>query len=105
MFWTGFLAALVLSVSVAPMLGSMFKDCPNCADMVVIPAGSFLMGVGDSDMMADQDEEPQHSVTLESFALGKYEVTQEQWLAVMGRNPSSNKGQTLPVESVSWEDI
>ena len=52
----------------------------------------------------EDNEKPQHRVNIQSFAIGKYEVTQEQWYAVMGNNPSSNKGRTLPVESVSWND-
>jgi formylglycine-generating enzyme required for sulfatase activity len=44
-------------------------------------------------------------VQIQSFAIGKYEVTQEQWFAVMGTNPSAIKGRTLPVEQVSWDDI
>ena len=50
------------------------------------------------------DEKPQRRVQIAPFAMGKYEVTQEQWYAVMGANPSGNKGRTLPVEQVSWED-
>jgi formylglycine-generating enzyme required for sulfatase activity len=75
--------------------------------MVVIPAGNFLMG-SKSDPFSSSapfaDEQPQHSVYLRSFALGKFEVTQEQWYAVMGTMPSHFKGRTLPVEQVSWDD-
>lgn len=46
-----------------------------------------------------------HSVTLNSFNIGKYEVTQALWKAVMGKNPSYFKGDNLPVEQVSWNDI
>ncbi len=75
-------------------------------EMVKIPAGSFLMGSPDSDPDADSDEKPQHQVTIsEDFYLGKYEVTQAQYQAIMGKNPSSfNKGGNYPVESVSWDD-
>jgi formylglycine-generating enzyme required for sulfatase activity len=53
----------------------------------------------------DSDEKPVHKVTLpQPFYLGKFEVTQEQWQAVMGSNPSNFKGPKLPVENVSWED-
>ena len=51
-----------------------------------------------------KDEEPAHSVTLSSFYIGKYEVTQSLWEAVMGSNPSNRKGDNLPVENVSWND-
>jgi len=80
--------------------GRVFKDCDDCPEMAVIPAGSFEMGGTDSD------EQPVHRVTLRSFAMGKTEVTQGQWRAVMGSNPSSfsNCGDNCPVEQVSWED-
>ena len=80
--------------------GTTFKDCPDCPEMVVIPAGSFEMGGTGSY------EQPVHRVTLRSFSMGKTEVTQGQWRAVMGSNPSkfSNCGDTCPVEQVSWED-
>jgi formylglycine-generating enzyme required for sulfatase activity len=50
------------------------------------------------------DDQPQHAVSIRSFALGKLEVTQEQWYALMGNLPSKFKGRTLPVEQVSWDD-
>jgi len=51
------------------------------------------------------NEKPVHTVTVSSFYIGKYEVTQKQWKAVMGNNPSHFKGDNLPVESVNWYDI
>ncbi len=85
--------------------GPVFKDCAECPEMVVIPVGSFQMGGNDD--YSNSNEKPVHSVTLKSFALGKYEVTQGQWKAVMGNNPSKFKvcGDTCPVENVSWNDI
>jgi formylglycine-generating enzyme required for sulfatase activity len=60
---------------------------------VLIPAGKFMMGVG----------KDQHEVTLSKpFCMGVYEVTQEQYQAVMGKNPSKFKGATNPVDSVDW---
>ena len=68
-------------------------------DFVLIPAGTFLMGAEDSRA----DEKPVTKVTItQPFYFGKYEVTQEQWQAVMGNNPSHYKGTNLPVEQVSW---
>ena len=55
--------------------------------------------------VGEDNERPQHQVTLSSFSIGKYEVTQAQWVAVMGNNPSEFKGDNLPVEMVSWNDI
>jgi formylglycine-generating enzyme required for sulfatase activity len=74
-------------------------------EFVLIPAGSFMMGAGRFEGAAVADEKPQHRVTLSKpFYLGKYEVTQEQWAAVMGNNPSRFKGRNNPVETVSWDD-
>ncbi len=75
-------------------------------EMVYIPAGSFLMGSPSSEVAREPDEEPQHQVTIgEGFYMGRYEVTQAQWRALMGRNPSyfRNCGR-CPVEGVSWND-
>ena len=87
--------------------GTTFKDCPDCPEMVVIPAGAFLMGSKADPFASTQpseNEQPQYQVTIKSFAIGKYEVTQEQWYAVMGTLPSRFKGRTLPVEQVTWGD-
>ena len=74
-------------------------------EMVLIPAGEFMMGSPDSDIDAPGDEKPQHRVRItRPFYLGKYLVTQEQWEAVMGNNPSHFKGPKNPVETVSWND-
>ena len=74
-------------------------------EMVLIPAGEFMMGSPDSDKDAHDDEKPQHRVRItKPFYLGKYLVTQEQWEAVMGNNPSHFKGPKNPVEQVSWDD-
>jgi len=84
--------------------GKVFKDCPDCPEMVVIPAGSFEMGSDSSDL---SDEKPAHSVTIgKRFAIGRTEITQGQWKAVMGSNPShfSDCGDDCPVEKVSWND-
>lgn len=72
-------------------------------EMVNLSAGTFTMGSNDGYY---KDETPPHRVTVGAFAIGKYEVTQAQWQAVMGKdnNPSRFKGDNLPVENVSWED-
>ena len=73
-------------------------------ELILIQAGTFLMGSPASEAERDSDE-TRHEVTLtQPFYLGKYPVTQAQWKAVMGSNPSYFKGATLPVEKVSWED-
>ena len=73
-------------------------------ETVYVEGGSFQMGSTDSD--ADSDESPVHEVTVRSFSMAKTEVTQGQWKAVMGdeNNPSKWKGDSLPVESVTWYD-
>ncbi|NBQ48451.1 MAG: formylglycine-generating enzyme family protein, partial [Sphingobacteriia bacterium] len=69
-------------------------------EMVLIPAGKFMMGSPVSEK-GRKDNETQHEVTLtKPFYMGKYEVTQEQWEAVMGNNPSAVKGEKLPVTNV-----
>jgi formylglycine-generating enzyme required for sulfatase activity len=74
-------------------------------ELVLIPAGEFLMGSPESEPSRYDDEGPQHLVQIaRPFYLGKYQVTQAQWRAVMGDNPSYFRGDNLPVENVSWED-
>jgi formylglycine-generating enzyme required for sulfatase activity len=77
-------------------------------ELVAIPGGTFLMGSTEGD-----NEKPPHQVTVDSFYMGKYEVTQSQWRAVaslpkvardLNSDPSKFKGDNLPVEQVSWED-
>src|SRR5215813_10636845 len=72
-------------------------------EMIEVPAGRFCMGSANG---LDR-EKPMHQVTINySFYIGKYEVTQAQWQALMGDNPSSDAGcgKDCPVESVSWND-
>lgn len=73
-------------------------------EMVFIPPGSFRMGSPDGEEDRSQDETVREHLPVDCFWLGKYEVTQRQWEAVMGTNPSFYKGPDLPVEGVSWND-
>ena len=69
--------------------------------LVLIQPGSFVMGSPNGEA----NEQPAHRVNINApFYLGKYEVTQAQWTALMGSNPSENKGAENPVELVSWDD-
>jgi formylglycine-generating enzyme required for sulfatase activity len=68
-------------------------------DLVQIPAGKFMMGGNKYN-----SETPIHEVAVPEFWIGKYAVTQKQWQAVMGNNPSKFKGDNLPVENVSWHE-
>jgi formylglycine-generating enzyme required for sulfatase activity len=73
--------------------------------MVLIPAGGFWMGTPVEEGGYVKAEQPVHRVRLtRSFWMGVYEVTQEQYRAVMGQNPSQSKGAKRPVENVSWAD-
>jgi formylglycine-generating enzyme required for sulfatase activity len=73
-------------------------------EMVFIPAGTFEMG-NRGAYSGLSSEKPVHTVTISrDFLMSKYEVTQKQYEEVMGTNPSSFKGETLPVERVSWND-
>ncbi|MEA5595700.1 SUMF1/EgtB/PvdO family nonheme iron enzyme [Rivularia sp. UHCC 0363] len=82
-------------------------------DMVVIPGGSFMMGTPKDEKNRMDNESPQHQVTVQSFLMGKYPVTQAQWKAVaalpkinrdLKLEPSKFKGNHLPIEQVSWYD-
>jgi formylglycine-generating enzyme len=69
-------------------------------EMVFVKGGTFKMGGNNNER-----EKPIHEVSLSDFHIGKFPVIQAQWQAVMGNNPSHFKGDNLPVEQVSWEDI
>ena len=74
-------------------------------EMVRVEAGTFTMGATPEMKNPYDDEKPTHQVTLTNdYYIGKYEVTQALWQAVMGNNPSKFKGDNLPVEKVSWDD-
>ena len=91
--------------------GGVFRDCPSCPEMVVIPAGTFQMGSPASESFRDDDEGPQHLVTVSSFALGVTEVTWDEWEACERSGecgePSGwwdrSRGKH-PVTDVNWED-
>jgi serine/threonine protein kinase len=75
-------------------------------EMVAVPPGEFMMGSPESEAERSTNEGPQHRVRLGYwFYMGKFEVTQAQWRAVMGTDPSYFKGcDECPVEQVSWDD-
>jgi len=70
------------------------------ANYVLIPSGVFQMGNNNGD----SDEAPPHPVTVNAFYIGKFEVSQKEYIAIIGKNPSSFKGDSLPVENISWYD-
>jgi formylglycine-generating enzyme required for sulfatase activity len=71
-------------------------------EMAAIPGGTFMMGSPENEDGRSDSEGPQHEVTVPSFLMGKYPVTQAQYEAIMGTNPSHFKGSNRPVERVSW---
>ena len=82
-----------------PKVGDIWKEPTTGMEFVYVPKGCFQMGSNDYD-----NEKPVHKVCLDGFWMGKYEVTQAQWEAVMKNNPSYFKGADRPVEQVSWND-
>src|SRR6266480_4607594 len=106
----------------ASVPGTVFRDCPDCPEMVVVPEGNFTMGSSDSEkswaashgasLESVSDESPQHNVSLRSFALGKYDVTRGEYAAFVRETghpaadgcyessmPKSNK-----LASASWQN-
>ncbi|MDJ0801104.1 MAG: bifunctional serine/threonine-protein kinase/formylglycine-generating enzyme family protein [Calothrix sp. MO_167.B12] len=73
-------------------------------EMVQIPGGSFMMGSPVGEKGRDDNESPQRRVTVQPFYMGRYEVTQAQYQAIMGNNPSRFPGKKRPVEQVSWNN-
>jgi formylglycine-generating enzyme required for sulfatase activity len=81
------------------------EETPSPANIMVrINGGTFTMGSPAGEPERRDNEGPQHQVTVSSFYMGKYEVTQKEYQEVMGTNPSNFKGDNLPVENVSWYD-
>ncbi len=86
------------------------RDNSSNIEMLLVPHGTFTMGCSASTQYGcGPNESPTHQVTLSAFYMGRYEVTQAQWLAEMGSNPSSFSGYSdspsRPVERVSWNMI
>lgn len=81
-------------------------------EMIDVEGGTFYMGAQKDnsstpnyDAAAYQIESPVHKVSVRAFSIGKFEVTQAQWIAAMGNNPSVNQGENLPVENITWEQL
>jgi len=85
-----------------PVFSQLLPGTGLSFDMISIEGGSFLMGSEDPE--AREREKPVHPVTVPSFYMAKYPVTQALWKAVMGNNPSYFQGDKRPVEQVSWDD-
>ena len=93
--------------------GSSFRDCPECPEMVVIPAGTFIMGSPLYELQRSDSEDPRHRVSVRSFAMSKYEVTFARWDACVaaggcnGYRPDDTgwgRGKR-PVINVDWMSV
>jgi formylglycine-generating enzyme required for sulfatase activity/tRNA A-37 threonylcarbamoyl transferase component Bud32 len=82
--------------------GSFWRGKNIELELVDIPGGDFFMGSSDSGSL--NRESPQHLVTIAPFKIGKFPITQAQYLAAIGHNPAHFAGDRLPVENVSWYD-
>jgi formylglycine-generating enzyme required for sulfatase activity len=78
-------------------------DAATAEGFVLIKGGTFVMGSPAEEPERGQDE-PQHQVTVSDFYLARSEVTQQEYAALMGNNPSESKRESLPVENVTWLD-
>ena len=96
----------------AQQVSEVFRDCDVCPEMVVVPAGSFMMGSPETEEGRRDNEGPQRQVTIDyAFAVGVYEVTFDEWGACVqgggcgGYQPHDVWGRgRLPVRDVHWED-
>jgi formylglycine-generating enzyme required for sulfatase activity len=100
------LILVIIFLGVCPAFGQQPQEIVNSVGLrlVLIPAGSFIMGSPEEEAGRYPNETP-HKVTIsKSFYLGQFEVAQDVYEEVMGTNPSSIKGSQHPVETLSWED-
>lgn len=93
-------ASILFALGVTFMTSAKGFTAPN-SDFQLIKGGSFTMGSPESEDWRSNDE-TQHNVTVSSFYMAKFEVTQKEWREITGKNPSSFSGDALPVESVTW---
>lgn len=108
--WMMMIVTGAAAAAIAP--GAVADDWPESAggpppkgfEMVTVPAGCYEMG--DFLGLGENNEKPRHRVCVKAFLVGKYPVSQMEWITMMGRNPSANTrcGGFCPVENVSWDD-
>jgi formylglycine-generating enzyme required for sulfatase activity len=91
--------------------GRTLRDCPNCPELVVVPAGEFMMGSPESERGRFQNEGPQRKVQIKAFAMGKFEVTFAQWDMCVAEGGCTHKPHDeswgrgrRPVINVAWTD-
>ncbi len=102
-----FATSLFIVLGLATPLAHAGDQKAPIIQMVTVPTGTVTMGCEEArDSACFDSEKPAHTVNIAAFELSKTEVTQAQWKAVMGNNPSIFKtcGNACPVENVSWED-
>lgn len=96
------------SMAAGAAKANIFRDCDVCPEMITLEGSSFQMGTPAKPAESAPtvtSEHPQHTVQIKSFAIGRFEITQAQWAAIVGTNISSFAGPGLPVESVAFEDV
>ena len=93
-------------IAIASLTALLAQNPIARIEFVSISPGEFMMGCSTGDIDCNDDERPAHRVRItKAFEIGKYEVTQAQWQAVMGSNPSTMKGDDRPVETVSKNEV
>lgn len=106
------IAAILFALCCGPLHAEPFRDCEVCPEMVIVPAGEFIMGAAADEEGYYENESPQHRVRINRFAAGRFEVTFEEWDACLadggcgGYRPGDQgwgRGRR-PVINVSWED-
>jgi formylglycine-generating enzyme required for sulfatase activity len=109
-FWDISSSALTMQAEQALKPGDTFKECASCPEMVVVPAGSFIMGSPSKESGRRIDEGPQHEVMIrQPFAVGKFEVTFAEWMTCYAhrgclRVPNLYSRRQWPAREVSWND-
>lgn len=93
------LIVLAALLGVGAARAESFRDCAACPEMVAIAAGGFEMGEA-----MHPKARPLHAVTLAAFAIGKYEVTEAEWTALMGAGKNTACGASCPVGNLNWHD-
>jgi len=91
----GFTAKCIVTVAPLPD--------PIEPDMIRVEGGTFIMGCTDNE--CENNEKPTLTVKLDSYYIARYPVTQREWVAIMRNNPSHFKGEYLPVENMSWDEV
>ncbi len=117
LFWNRHKRLIYIGLAIVPgiifvlllvkIIPSKQSDSLFSPQMVLVEGGTFTMGCTDEQVGdCNDDEKPAHQVTVSNFQIGKYEVTQAEWKAVMGNNPSEFKNcDHCPVHLVSWNDV